>query len=129
MGLKSRLFRDDAKLEAAAVSHSGHITPGSCGEHVAKIQRALITIDGPAIERGELEAQRYGPTTANAVLSYKQRRGIINPSYQKSADNIVGIMTIAALDKEMLALEEGATTSAEVIRCELGKGRGTDRVS
>lgn len=45
----------------------------------------------------------YGPTTAAAVQSYKDKRGIINFSYQKAADNIVGKMTIAALDQELEA--------------------------
>ena len=48
---------------------------------------------------------RYGPSTADVVLAYKRKRNIINYSYQTTADNIVGKMTMAALDKEMLARE------------------------
>ena len=44
----------------------------------------------------------YGPSTAAAVLAFKTRRNIINRAYQTKADNIVGRMTIAALDAEML---------------------------
>ena len=39
------------------------------------------------------------------MLAYKQKRNIINRSYQTKADNIVGKMTMAALDKEMLEAE------------------------
>jgi hypothetical protein len=47
----------------------------------------------------------YGPATANAVLRYKRKRDIVNRSYQTSADNVVGKMTIASLDREIKALE------------------------
>jgi hypothetical protein len=97
MGLRSQLFRGDSKLEAAAVSHNSHITPGSIGPHVAKIQRALNILDGANLK----EDGNYGPGTAAAVLAYKRKRNIINRSYQTQADNIVGIMTIAALDDEL----------------------------
>jgi hypothetical protein len=61
----------------------------------------LIRLDGAAIDPDG----SYGPATAAAVLAYKQKRKIINFSYQTTADNIVGKMTMAALDKEMLAAE------------------------
>jgi len=56
-------------------------------------------------------SSRYDPSTANAVLLYKKERNIINRSYQTQADNIVGKMTIAALDREMLAKENQRTRS------------------
>ena len=105
MSLRSQLFRGDDKLEAAVVSDPSHIVPGAAGAHVAKIQAALIRIDGAAIDPGELQSARYGPSTAGAVLTYKKQRDIINRTYQTQADNIVGKMTIAALDREMLAKE------------------------
>jgi hypothetical protein len=43
------------------------------------------------------------------VLAYKKKRNIINRSYQTQADNIVGKMTIAALDKEVFAKENQDT--------------------
>jgi hypothetical protein len=46
MALQSQLFSGDPKLEAAAVSDSAHIVPGSSGDHVRKIQMALIQLDG-----------------------------------------------------------------------------------
>ncbi len=101
MSLQSKLFRGDPKLEAAAVSNAAHIVPGAVGEHVAKIQQALIQLDGASIAGDELVARSYGPSTADAVLSYKKNRNIINRSYQTQADDIVGIMTMAALDREM----------------------------
>jgi hypothetical protein len=105
MVLQSQLFRGDAKLQAAAVFDPAHIMPGSVGPHVAKIQQALGLLDGAVIDAGELHSMSYGPSTANAVLAYKRKRNIINYSYQTTADNIVGKMTMLAMDKEMLARE------------------------
>lgn len=101
MALKSGLFRGDPKLEAAAIFDQAHITPGASGPHVTKIQLALIQLDGARIKADGA----YGPATAAAVLAYKQKRNIINRSYESKADNIVGKMTIASLDSEMLAKE------------------------
>lgn len=98
MALQSRLFRGDPKLEAAAVSDTAHIVPNATGDHVRKIQVALIHLDGAAIEPDG----KYGPATAAAVLAFKRKRNIINRSYQTQADNIVGKMTMASLDGEML---------------------------
>ncbi len=106
MALQSQLFRGDPKLEAAALSDSAHIVPGVMGEHVRKIQQALIQLDGAAI----IPDGKYGPATAAAVLAYKRRRNIINYAYQAQADNIVGKMTIAALDREMLAKQSPPDT-------------------
>lgn len=102
MALQSQLFRNDPNLEAAAVSDPAHIVPGTRGEHVRKIQLALIQLDGAAIATDGI----YGPATAAAVLAYKQKRNIVNRAYQTQADNIVGKMTIDRLDKEMLAVEQ-----------------------
>jgi hypothetical protein len=101
LALQSQFFRDDPKLEAAAVSDPAHILSGASGEHVRKIQLALNFLDGANIVPDGV----YGPATAAAVLAYKQKRNIINRSYQTTADNIVGKMTMAALDAEMLAQE------------------------
>src|SRR6516164_7093008 len=102
MPLRSRLFAGDAKLEDCAVRDRAHLTPGTQGAHVGKVQYALDVIDNLKIDRQELMKQVYGPSTAHAVLSFKRRRAIINRAYQTTADNIVGRMTIAALDAEML---------------------------
>ena len=106
MSLQSRYFRGVRELEAAAVSDPAHIVTGAIGGHVALIQQALIAIDGADIQPAELAAKRYGPSTASAVLAYKRKRNIVNHAYQTQADNIVGKMTIAALDKGMLRLEK-----------------------
>jgi hypothetical protein len=111
MSLQSRLFNGDSKLEAAAVSDPAHIVPGAVGPHVGKIQCALVQLDGAKIKQDS----DYGPKTVSAVLAYKQKRNIINPSRQTQADNIVGIMTIASLDREMLA-KESATGKPIQIR-------------
>jgi hypothetical protein len=112
MALQSKLFRGDAKLGAALVSDSAHIVQGAVGSHVGKIQQALNELDGASLNPDE----NYGPATASAVLAYKQKRNIINRSYQTRADNIVGKATIAALDAEMLEkerkIEPGPDTDA-----------------
>src|SRR5215813_10034828 len=102
MGLRSRMFAGDARLEAAAVSNPAHIVTDAVGEHVSKIQRALILLDDATISTDELRFGRYGRSTAQAVLAYKTKRRIINFSYESQADDIVGIMTMAALDAEMV---------------------------
>jgi peptidoglycan hydrolase-like protein with peptidoglycan-binding domain len=102
MALRSNLFKGDAKLEAAAESDPAHITRGASGEHVRKIQIALIRLDDADIEADG----RFGPRTEAAVLAFKRRRDIVNRSYQSQADAIVGKMTMVALDSEMLAAED-----------------------
>ncbi|WP_020470879.1 hypothetical protein [Zavarzinella formosa] len=101
MSLLSQLFRGDPKLEAAAVSDPAHITPGASGAHVRKIQQALVFVDGAKLTPDGA----YGAATAAAVLAYKQKRKIINRAYQTSADDIVGKMTMTALDLEVFAAE------------------------
>jgi hypothetical protein len=111
MGLQSKLFRGDPKLEAAAVSDPAHITLGASGPHVLKIQTALNLLDGAGLDTDS----KYGPATAAAVLAYKRERNIVNRSYQATADNIVGKMTIAALDAEMLRWESQPTSRIRIM--------------
>ena len=105
MSLKSKHFGGDQKLEACLVSDPAHVLTGAAGDHVAKIQVALQLLDGAVIDQFELRAKRYGASTAAAVLAFKQKRAVINRTYQSQADNIVGKMTMAALDSEMRELE------------------------
>jgi hypothetical protein len=105
MPLQSRLFRSDSKLQQTAVSDPAHVFLGATGNHVLKIQWALAVLDGAAIEAEEVRRGLYGPSTAACVKNYKSKRNIINRSYQDQADDIVGKMTIASLDAEMLAVE------------------------
>jgi hypothetical protein len=101
MSLRSKLFQGDPKLEAAASVDSGHVVPGARGQHVGKIQTALNRVDRARIRIDNI----YGPETAGAVLAYKQTRGIINRRYQSTPNNIVGKMTVAALDEELFQLD------------------------
>ena len=103
--LTSKLFKDDPKLEPCLVSDPAHVTPGSRGPHVGKIQFALTVMGLGVINADEIAQQFYGQSTANAVLGYKRRKNIVNTSYQKTADNIVGKMTIKQLDKDMADFE------------------------
>ena len=106
MALQSNLFSGDAKLQACLVNDAAHVTLGTRGEHVGKLQIALKALGDVEISASEFASKTYGPSTAAAVLSYKQKRKIINFSYQTQADNIVGKMTIASLDQEMQKLEK-----------------------
>jgi hypothetical protein len=105
MGLCSKLFKGNKALEACLVDHSAHIKEGAVGEHVSKIHTALFALDGLSVSTDELQACRYGQSTVAAVLAFKRKRNIINYAYERQVDNIVGKMTIAALDKEMLQKE------------------------
>jgi hypothetical protein len=106
MPLRSRLFRGVAQLEACLSKDSAHVTPGTVGEHVQLIQRALVYLGDRSIAGNEYRKGEYGPTTTAAVLSFKQQRRIINFSYQTKADNIVGKMTIHRLDDEMVLIQD-----------------------
>jgi hypothetical protein len=104
--LQSELFRDDAALQACLVKDAAHIVKGARGQHVAKIQSALGIIEGALIDSDELANAFYGPSTASEVLAYKRKRDIVNRTYQQRADDIVGKMTIASLDREILEGEQ-----------------------
>ena len=120
MPLRSKLFRDDTRLQACLVSDPAHVVPGSAGDFVGKIQRALTLIDGAQIGAGEQSTRRYGTSTAAAVLAYKRKRNIVNRSYQTQADDIVGRMTIESLDKEMAQREQRTIIRVEAISCRFG---------
>ena len=133
MALKSILFKGDNALNAAAVNHAAHITLNAQGDHVAKIQQCVL-IHGRELDLGnEVTTRTYGQRTADAVQSYKADRSIINTSYQKSADGIVGIMTMDRMDKDMLA-HEAATgnfvdfTTAQMIKVELSLRQSREMV-
>jgi len=110
------LFSGDKALQDALTLDSAHIVEGAIGPHVEKIQTALLLLSNPpcVIAESELSAHRYGRTTANAVLRYKTEHQIINRSYQSKPDNIVGKMTMRALDDAVVEIE------AELAACILG---------
>jgi hypothetical protein len=101
MGLRSRLFSGDTRLEACLINDQAHLTIGTVGPFVRKVQKAVAVITGRSVSREDIEGSRYGQSTADAVLAYKQARNIVNRSYQATADNIVGKMTIKSLDEDM----------------------------
>lgn len=110
--LKCQLFQTPpevrARLERCLLNDADHITPGSRGEHVRKIQIALNRLSkGPGRENFNLkEDGDYGPVTAAAVKAYKNApsRKILQP-WQRTADDIVGKRTIKSIDDEMEFLE------------------------
>jgi hypothetical protein len=101
MGLQSKSFKDDPKLEACLVSDPAHIFRGATGDHVRKIQDALIKTDGASIDRNELDRKFYGNSTAQAVLNFKTNRKRLIRNYKGEFDDIVGVKTIRALDLEL----------------------------
>jgi hypothetical protein len=103
--LRSQLFHGDRRLERCAVNNADHVTPGTVGDFVSKIQEALVILDDAILTGTEVSDRRYGDSTAEAVLAYKTTRNIVNRSYQRTADNIVGIMTITRMDSDMAAME------------------------
>jgi peptidoglycan hydrolase-like protein with peptidoglycan-binding domain len=121
MPLRSQLFRGDARLQGCLVDDRHHVTQGCAGDFVHRIHVALMKLDGATIAAGELVAKRYGPTTAAAVLQFKQDRDIVNRAYQTQADDIVGKMTIAALDDEMAQAERSRKITAVACVCSFGK--------
>jgi|FEC22Drversion2_1045045.scaffolds.fasta_scaffold01649_2 hypothetical protein len=117
MPLRSKLFQNDRRLEACLVDDKAHVVPGAVGDHVAKIQTALLMIDGSKIDQPDRNGKRYGRSTALAVLSFKTTRGIVNRTYQTQPDDIVGKMTISALDEEMVALENQPDDDVDEVCC------------
>jgi hypothetical protein len=113
MALQSNLFNRDRALEGCLMNDSAHLTKGANGEHVTKIHSALVLLDNSTIDIDELREGRYGPSTAAAVLAFKLKRQIIDFSYQTQADDILGKMTIAAMDREMLMLETRSVRMAD----------------
>lgn len=105
MSLRSRLFSDSKALQSCLVSDAAHLVIGTRGDHVSKVHTALFLVDGLSVDPAELRSKLYGKSTAAAVLAYKTKRNIINPAYESTPDNIVGKMTIAALDRDVLAKE------------------------
>jgi len=105
MTLRSDALAGDERLEACLVKDAAHLTLGAQGEFVAKVQAALIFLDELLIDDRELDTSTYGPSTAAAVLKFKKKRKIINRSYQQHEDDIVGKMTIKALDDELVIAE------------------------
>lgn len=103
---RSDLFKNDPKLEACATAPQAHLRTGTpAGPHISKIHAALALLrpGGPGISAAEQSAMAYGPATAAAVLQYKKTHvpPIVNTSYQSAPDDIVGEMTIKAMDDEL----------------------------
>ena len=105
MPLVSLLLRDEPRLQACLVADTAHVVPGAAGRHVGLIQKVLLVLEKANISAGELRSGLYGPTTTAAVLAYKRKRDIVNRTYQTTADNIVGKMTIAKMDDELMRLD------------------------
>lgn len=110
-------FKGNQQIQDCADVPMRHIKLGDSGPHVAKIQDALKQIREQGLKNPlmpappqiaddpDLKNKRYGKSTHDAVLKYKQDRSVINHSYQEKADPIVGQMTIRQLDEDMAFIE------------------------
>jgi hypothetical protein len=104
--LRSKHFKDNQRLQMCLVDNAYHVVPGSRGEHVGLIQEALVILGAGIISADEIRNQFYGNTTVRSVRVFKgPPRNIINRTYQNAPDDIVGMMTIERLDKEMFEFE------------------------
>ena len=84
MPLQSKAFKGDPKLENCLILDSAHVVPGASGDHVGKIQKAIIVLGAGVITAAEVARQFYGNSTAQTVLAYKTKRNIINKKYQQT---------------------------------------------
>jgi hypothetical protein len=101
------------RLQAAADNHYSHIKPKTSGLHVCAIHNALnvlqpfiqyIPVPTPS-DNTEYKLGYFGGYTEAKVVEYKTKCTLINRDYQNKVDNIVGIMTMRALDFHMNELE------------------------
>jgi hypothetical protein len=109
MPVQSILFTGDPsvrdRLNQSLENDTAHITPGSSGEHVAKIQRALSLL-GATINDNEVGHKQYGPSTANAVLAFKANCAPPLLNYANKLDNITGKKTTLELDRQIAIFEK-----------------------
>ncbi len=98
MPLTSELFRGVPELENCLVNDRDHILRGAVGEHVSRIQQALALLGDVPIAPDEVHKKEFGETTENAVFAFKTKLWIVNLSYERTPDKIVGKRTIAKLD-------------------------------
>jgi peptidoglycan hydrolase-like protein with peptidoglycan-binding domain len=104
--LISKLLSGSEKLQQCVLKDAAHVTPGAKGNEVRLIQQALVIVGNYVIEANERKEFFYGRSTAKAVLDYKTKRRIVNLTYQTKPDDIVGKMTITALDLEVFKSEK-----------------------
>ncbi len=115
MVLKSNLFKGSRGLAACEVSDAAHFTVGKQGDDVGLLQMALFALDSLTIDRKELLSKTYGRSTAAAVLAFKTKRKIVNHAYQSKPDDIVGKMTVAALDRVLCGWESSRRLPGDCI--------------
>ncbi len=108
--VESKLFTSNPqvrdRLNKALRSDPDHITPGSSGDHVAAIQKALSLLGKVRIADSEIERKFYGPTTAAAVAAFKRNCTPPLLNYANQIDEIVGKKTTFELDRQMKAFEK-----------------------
>ena len=96
-----------------------HIVPTSRGTHVGYLHVALdiiypmlpgfIPVPGGASEEA---SETYGPVLSAEVRHYKRICKLVNRDYQKTVDDITGIMTMRTLDYHFRFVEQKSPESA-----------------
>lgn len=131
MLLSSRLFQDDVALKNCANLDAHHVVPGSSGDHVRKLQTALMICFDADIDPSELGSAWFGPSTQAAVLAFKSSRGILN--YRGQIDPIIGIKTIRQLDRELVLkqnevpeIRKTQDIVVHIVGAVLGPGQGVE---
>jgi peptidoglycan hydrolase-like protein with peptidoglycan-binding domain len=111
--LTSELFKNDEKLQKCSLLDSAHIVAAAPpfqvgtndqGSHIALIHTALREVMPGASFGLEEATETYGPKTAEVVRQFKAKQNppILNKALgQRVPDNIVGKLTIAALDAQV----------------------------
>lgn len=97
MPLVSKRLRGDTRLEAAAAFDADRIVPGDTGHHIGKIQSALNLADAAFLMVDGV----FGPKTALAIRTYKQRRHLVGPTGEPTGVDAVDKRMLAALDAEL----------------------------
>jgi peptidoglycan hydrolase-like protein with peptidoglycan-binding domain len=109
MPVQLMLFTSDPsvrdRLNQVLENDAAHIRPGSSGEYVAKIQRALSLL-GATIDDNEVGQKQYGPSTASAVLAFKANCTPPLLNYANRLDNITGKKTTLELDRQIAEMEK-----------------------
>jgi peptidoglycan hydrolase-like protein with peptidoglycan-binding domain len=109
--VRSRLFSRDPgvrdRLNRTLGSDSDRIEPGSSGDHVRKIQRALSVLGTLLISAAEREQKFYGPSTATAVEEFKGNRQPPIVNERNEVDDTVDKRTTLELDRDMTQFETG----------------------
>ena len=100
----------EVPIQACADRHEAHILPKSQGHYIWLIKLPLMIVlkrlPGAIATPDPDDGRFFGKAMEYNVLQYKRIMKLVNHDYQNQADNIVGIMTIRALDFHIRFIED-----------------------